>query len=161
MARTKKSNKKNDESPKIMRNYDPMSLEKRIHDLDHAPQRSWDLYAMEKRIYDLEQGGSPTPPTPTPTLQTFRRIKTDNTSGSYTVTEDTTLTLWTSISDGISSYYNMKLNGNAWDLTSYFVSSDNVSNNCGYCLYENIPVSKDDVISWNVGYSNRYFIAFG
>lgn len=57
MARTKKSNKKNDETPKIIRNYDLMSLEKRLYDLDHSPQRSWDLYAMEKRIYDLEING--------------------------------------------------------------------------------------------------------
>lgn len=57
MARTKKSNKKNNEAPKIIRNYDPMSLEKRLYNLDHAPQRSWDLYAMEKRIHDLEVNG--------------------------------------------------------------------------------------------------------
>lgn len=63
MARTKKSNKKNDETPKIIRNYDPMSLEKRLYDLDHAPQRSWDLYSLEKRIYDLEiNGGGGTMP---------------------------------------------------------------------------------------------------
>lgn len=61
MARTKKSNKKNDETTKIIRNYDPMSLEKRLYDLDHAPQRSWDLYSIEKRIYDLEMGGAPGP----------------------------------------------------------------------------------------------------
>lgn len=158
MARTKKTAAVTSTAPKT-RGIDVQEVEARVTALDKAKRRSYDIFDIEQRVYNLEKNGST--PTPTPTIQTFKRTKTDKTSGSYTVTEDTTLSLWTSISEGISSYYNMKINDNAWNLTSYFVSSDNVSNNCGYCLYENIPVSKGDVISWNVGYSNRYFIAFG
>ena len=56
MPRKKAVKKKNTEE-KIIRNYDPFSMEKRIYNLDQAPQRSYDLYSMEKRIYDLEING--------------------------------------------------------------------------------------------------------
>ena len=54
MAR-KKNIKSGD--PTIIRNYDPYSLEKRVFDMDNAPQRSWDLFSLEKRIHDLEVNG--------------------------------------------------------------------------------------------------------
>ena len=48
---------KNENTEKIIRNYDEFSMEKRIYNLDHAPQRSYDIYSMEKRIHDLEVNG--------------------------------------------------------------------------------------------------------
>ena len=52
---------KNENTKKIIRNYDPFSIEKRVYDMDHSPIRSYDLFSLEKRIYDLEMGGAPGP----------------------------------------------------------------------------------------------------
>lgn len=161
MARTKKSNKKNDETPKIIRNYDPMSLEKRLYDLDHAPQRSWDLYAMEKRIYDLEQGGSPTPPTPVESLVKFGRENGDVLSGSYTFETDKTMNIWLDLEASKLSNYSFKKNGESFDISSYQKSTLNVSNYGGYTYYEDIPFTSGDVFSWTVTDNYRCFVAFG
>lgn len=162
MARTKKSNKKNDETPKIIRNYDPMSLEKRLYDLDHAPQRSWDLYAMEKRIYDLEQSGGPTPPTPTPTAtDIIKRVVGDSDSGSATIKYTGKYVIWLVLDSSYIESYRFKINDvNATStLASGVLSHAFISEGFGYTEIE-IELNEGDVFSWNVQYSNRYFIMF-
>ena len=59
MATKKTTTKKKtrDAQPQIIRNYDPMSMEKRVFDIDHSPRRSWDLFALEERIHQLEVNG--------------------------------------------------------------------------------------------------------
>lgn len=57
MARAKKTAAKSAGDPKIIRNFDEFSLEKRVFNMDHAKNRSWDIYSIEKRIYELEKNG--------------------------------------------------------------------------------------------------------
>lgn len=56
---TKKTTKKQlrDAEPTILRNYDPMAMEKRVFDMDYSPMRSWDIYSLEERIHQLEING--------------------------------------------------------------------------------------------------------
>lgn len=50
--------KKNAETPvTIVRDLNPLALEKRVFNMDNSPRRSWDLFALEERIFQLEKNG--------------------------------------------------------------------------------------------------------
>lgn len=99
----KKSTKtKLNTDPKILRNFDIYSMEKRVYDMDNSPRRSYDLFSLEKRIYDLEMGGTPGP----------------SPSGSYTIElgtpiEGTSVTLETGKYYIFTTVYNTGLFTNA------------------------------------------------
>ena len=50
--------KKNVETPAtIVRDLNPLALEKRVFNMDNSPRRSWDLFSLEERIHQLEVNG--------------------------------------------------------------------------------------------------------
>lgn len=158
MARTKKTATKN-VTPVIVRNTDINSLEKRVYDMDGAKIRNYDLFSLEKRIYDLEQGGGPTP-TPEVT-DIIKRVVGDSNSGSATIKYTGKYVIWIILNSTYIDTYGFKINGeNATNtLASGVLTHVDISQGFGYTHIE-IELNKDDVFSWNVQYSNRYFIMF-
>lgn len=57
MAKKSTNSLKTNTDAKIIRNYDPQSMEKRVYGMDNSPQRSYDLYSIEERIHKLETNG--------------------------------------------------------------------------------------------------------
>lgn len=86
----KKTTKKQlrDAEPTILRNYDPMAMEKRVFDMDHASRRSWDLFSLEERIHQLEIGGG-SGPTVTVETGTFTSSSTADGTVAVNLTEIT------------------------------------------------------------------------
>lgn len=161
MARTKKTATKN-VTPVIVRNTDINSLEKRVYDMDGAKIRNYDLFSLEKRIYDLEQGGGPTPPTPTPTAtDIIKRVVGNSDSGSATIKYTGKYVIWIVLDSSYINSYRFKIND--VDATSTLatgvLSHTSISEGFGYTEIE-IDLNEGDVFSWNVQYSNRYFIMF-
>lgn len=162
MARKKKSVEETTEKT-ILRNYDIYSLENRVHAMDKKIQRSYDIYSLEKRIHDLEKGGTtPTPPTPTPTAtDIIKRVVGDSDAGTATIKYTGKYVIWLVLDSSYIDSYNFKINN--VDATSALASGVlthvNISEGFGYTHIE-VELTKDDILTWNVRYSNRYFIMF-
>lgn len=162
MARKKKSVEETTEKT-ILRNYDIYSLENRVYSMDKKINRSYDIYSLEKRIHDLEKGGTtPTPPTPTPAVtDIIKRVVGDNDSGSATIKYTGKYVIWIILNSTFINTYGFKINGE--DATSILSSGVlthvDISQGFGYTHIE-IELNENDVFSWNVTYSNRYFIMF-
>lgn len=162
MAKKSTKSVKTNNDAKILRNYDIYSMEKRVHDMDNSPRRSYDLYSLEQRIYDLEQGGGPTPPTPTPTAtDIIKRIVGDNLSGSATIKYTGKYVIWLVLDSSYINSYRFKIND--VDATSILATGvlthASISEGFGYTEIET-ELNEGDVFSWNVQYGNRYFIMF-
>lgn len=160
MAKKSTKSVKTNNDAKILRNYDIYSMEKRVHDMDNSPRRSYDLYSLEKRIYDLEQGGGPTPPTPTAT-DIIKRVVGSSNSGSATIKYTGKYVIWLVLDSSYINSYGFKINDvNATNtLASGVLSHALISEGFGYTEIE-IKLNEGDVFSWNVQHSNRYFIMF-
>lgn len=154
MAKKSTKSVKNSDT-KILRNYDIYSMEKRVYDMDSAKQRSYDLFSLEKRIYDLEQGGGPTPPTPTPETPTitFMRLSGDVLTGSYTATKDIKFLLVSSSNSW--STYNFTVNDS--DITSELTTNALYASSSYTVTY--FIMHKDDVFAWNITNGGRMFVA--
>ena len=158
MARTKKTATK-DAAPVIVRSLDVPSLEKRVYDMDGAKIRNYDIFSLEKRIYDLENGGGPTP-TPTAT-DIIKRVVGDASIGSATIKYSGKYVVWLVLDSSYINSYRFKINDA--DITSELAAGvlthASISEGFGYTHIE-IELTAGDVLSWNVQYSNRYFIMF-
>lgn len=159
MARTKKTATK-DATPVIVRSLDVPSLEKRVYDMDGAKIRNYDLFSLEKRIYDLENGGTPGP-TPTSATDIIKRLSGDGVIGSATIKYTGKYVFWLVLDSSYINSYRFKINNE--DATTAFASGvlshANVVEGFGYTYIE-VELTKDDVLSWDTQYANRYFIAF-
>lgn len=154
MAKKSTKSVKNSD-PKILRNYDIYSMEKRVYDMDGATQRSYDIFSLEKRIYDLEQGEGPTPPTPTPTAtEKFIRNYNDPWTGTYTAPKAMTMQFMSNGNN--TSTFNLAVNG--VDISETLTT--NATSSRSSVLITTFTVNKDDVVSWSLSTNERCFVAF-
>lgn len=162
MSRAKKTASVTSTAPKT-RGIDLQEVEARVTALDKAKRRSYDIFDIEQRVYNLEKNGStPTPPTPTPVAtDVIKRVVGDADTGSATIKYTGKYVLWIILDSTYIDTYNFKINGvDATSLISAGVKTHvSISQGFGYSEIE-LELDENDVLSWNVQYSNRYFIMF-
>lgn len=158
MARKKTATK--NATPEIVRSLDIPSLENRVYNMDGAKIRNYDLFSLEKRIYDLENGGGPTPPTPSET-DIIKRVVGDASIGNATIKYTGKYVVWFVLDSSYINSYRFKINDVdiTSELTAGVLTHANVSEGFGYTHIE-IELTAGDMLSWNVQYTNRYFIMF-
>lgn len=160
MARAKKTAAATSTAPKT-RGIDLQEVEARVTALDKAKRRSYDIFDIEQRVYNLEKNGSsPTPPAPVVT-DIVKRVVGDATTGTATIKYTGKYVIWLVLDSSYINSYRFKINN--VDATSKLATGvlthTTISEGFGYTHIE-VELTKDDVLSWNVQYPNRYFIMF-
>lgn len=161
MARTKKTAVKSETpstAPKT-RGIDLQEVEARVTALDKAKRRSYDIFDIEQRVYNLEKNGS-TPPAPS-TTDIIKRVVGDATAGSATIKYTGKYVVWLVLDSSYINSYRFKINNvNATSkLATGVLTHANVTEGLGYTHIE-VELTEDDVFTWDVQYTNRYFIMF-
>lgn len=161
MARAKKTASASSTAPKT-RGIDLQEVEARVTALDKAKRRSYDIFDIEQRVYNLEKNGSTPGPTPTPAVtDLIKRVVGDSDTGTATIKYTGKYVIWLILDSSYIDSYGFKINNvDATSVISAGVKTHvSISQGFGYSDIE-IELTKDDVFSWNVQYSNRYFIMF-
>lgn len=160
MARAKKTASASSTAPKT-RGIDLQEVEARVTALDKAKRRSYDIFNIEQRVYNLEKNGSTPGPTPTTVTDMIKRVSGDEMIGSAIIKYTGKYVFWLVLDSSYINSYRFKINNEdaTTALTSGVLSHANVVEGFGYTYIE-VELTKDDVLSWNAQYANRYFVAF-